>query len=84
MALPRPAADPFAQLRDPGELFKNPEQASFIRNLIGILRTTVSASLSRESASPSMMLQAPGGKVYRVVVADDGTLSTSFVSQAKV
>lgn len=42
-----------------------------------IIAEELQRSLSRESAQPFLLLTSPNGAVFKLVVADDGTLSAT-------
>lgn len=75
---PRPV-DRFAGLNDPADAFKNPTQLLFVRSLIDILRQFISGAISKDEAASHFHLVSPSGKTYKVTVADDGTLSSTYV-----
>jgi hypothetical protein len=57
---------------------QNYEAAYFIRSFAAIDRI-VEFAVTRNEATSSLLLLSPGGLVYKVTVADDGTLSTTSV-----
>jgi hypothetical protein len=51
----------------------------YLRQLSMALETEFRVRPTKDQAVHSALLQSPGGKVYAVTVADDGTLSTTQV-----
>lgn len=68
--------DPFNQLNDPGEVFKNPQQNSFVRILIGIIRSSFDSVVRSNQATPQIVLRAPDGSAWVVEVSNTGVIST--------
>ena len=70
-------ADPLAQVPDPGDAFKNPTQAGFIRRM----QTAISAALTdrpgANSATPMVLLSSPSGQVWSITVSDTGAISAA-------
>jgi hypothetical protein len=81
MATPRSGyalpIDPLNELGDPAQAFKNPDQLQYVRQLVDIIRTQFGKAVTRDTAVPFFYLQSPGGKTFRVTVADDGTLTAT-------
>jgi hypothetical protein len=72
-------AGPLDQLNDPGEVFRNPGQLEFVRNLVRLLKDAFGKAVIRDQASPFIHLQAPNGGVYKVSVGDTGALRVEYV-----
>lgn len=79
MAIRGNATRPVSRLQhvnDPDpNVFKNPLQLEYIRTLVDVLRRLDTDMVSTNTASPSVLLASPNGTVFRVTVADDGTLT---------
>lgn len=73
------AAGPLDQLRDPGEVFKIPVQVEFVRTLVQFLKTGFSRCVMRDQATSAILMLSPGGKVHSLTVADDGTVTATYV-----
>jgi hypothetical protein len=53
--------------------------AGYFTRAFSALDRVIGLSLSKSEASASVLLLSPGGLVYKVTVADDGTLTTTSV-----
>lgn len=53
---------------------------AFMSRLVEAIRQGFLFTVGTETATSSVMLLSPGGKVYRVTVDDTGTLTTTYVS----
>lgn len=69
--------DPLNELGDPAQAFANADQLQFMRQLVSIIRTQFGKFISRDTAVPFVLLQAPGGATYRVEVNDAGQLTAT-------
>jgi hypothetical protein len=52
---------------------------SYFSRAFASLDRTLEFGVSRNEASDSLLLLSPGGLVYKITVADDGTLATTTV-----
>jgi hypothetical protein len=66
--------DRFAELTDPGGVFKNPEVLSFMRTFIEIMKRIGNDAVYRNTAATSLILLSPNGTAYRVTVTNGGVL----------
>jgi hypothetical protein len=63
----------------PIPVIQDPNVTEYIRQLSMALNKEFAARPTKDQAVHSVLLLSPGGKVYSVTVADDGTLSTALV-----
>jgi hypothetical protein len=66
-------------LPSPVGAFKEPQEADYLATLTTRIAAELSARARDDGARVSVLLQSPGGKIYSVYVADDGTLASTLV-----
>ena len=60
--------------------FKEKGLSDFLTNMINERERGDKANLSKLTANESVLLQSTGGKVYKVIVDDDGVISTVLMA----
>lgn len=50
---------------------------AYIQTVLAAIKTAFNSVVSRDEASPRILLQAPNGTVYEVTVSNTGTLQTA-------
>lgn len=74
-----PVVNRFAELNDPGDVFKNPTQLLFMRTLLDIVKRAFADFISMNTANPQFMLISPAGKIYKITIDDAGVLQSEYI-----
>lgn len=53
---------------------------AFMDRFVEAVRRAFQFTILDNEATTSMLLQSPGGKIYKVTVSDTGVLTTTYVS----
>lgn len=56
-----------------------PTPAASMGTILDTIRRALIPAISQDEAAARVLLRSPGGTVYSVTVADDGTLSTAVI-----
>jgi hypothetical protein len=71
--------DRLTALANVNDVFKNPTQLAFMREMIDAIRRGFSVMITKETAADELLLRSTGGKVFRVTVSDAGALVATHV-----
>lgn len=69
-------AEKLAIIGDPGDVFRNPQQAEYMRTLTRGISDALRGTVSSDTASTSILLLSPNGQAWRLMVDDAGALFT--------